>query len=127
MDELQNEVWQLEAWRECCGRGAQRLQDGLRQTESRLSDVAAMKASDLRGAEEEEREITRQHGETVAKLQQQLDSEVAHFDAALGRSLCGLSAELSADGGAALLEHAELKASAERLAERAKAHLGEGS
>merc|ERR1712048_121731 len=123
-EEVRTELRRMGIWREGCSRGSHRYLEGLRQVEHHISEVAATRTLDVRVAEEEERELSRQHIEVVAKLRRRLADEATLCEKMMDRSICNLSEDLATDGDAVLCVHAELEASAECLAARARAYLG---
>eukprot|EP00928_Gymnodinium_smaydae_P035581 TRINITY_DN25019_c0_g3_i1.p1 TRINITY_DN25019_c0_g3~~TRINITY_DN25019_c0_g3_i1.p1 ORF type:complete len:1184 (+),score=393.12 TRINITY_DN25019_c0_g3_i1:31-3582(+) len=123
MDESEGELRQLRIVREARRRGTRHLQEALSRLERRIGDANDASARERREAEEDERHLTKLHSEAVARLKRQKGDEVARLEAFMSQSLSTLSAELSMDSDAALQAHGELRASAERLAGRARSRL----
>merc|ERR1712187_526030 len=123
IEDAEDESRQLINVRDARQRGAKRLQEHLSKLEQQFQDIEKAKRRDEKDAEEDERQLVARHEEAMARLRRQRDSEISRLESAMQESLTNLSVELSSDGDAALLAHSELRASAERLAERARSQL----
>lgn len=123
IEDAEEEQRHLISARDSRQRQVKRLQDSLSKIERRISETTEASRRDEQDAEEDERQLIKSHEEAVARVRRQRESEIARLESAVQESLGNLSAELSTDGDAALLAHSELRATAERLADRARSQL----
>mmetsp|Transcript_126217 Transcript_126217/g.403992 ORF Transcript_126217/g.403992 Transcript_126217/m.403992 type:complete len:318 (-) Transcript_126217:81-1034(-) len=126
LEDVQSERQHLETWHRRCTAAARRQWEGVRRMHQHIDEVAAQQRQDEEELEQESLEACRLHAESLERVRQDRDLELARLEALLRQSLDSLSAELSSDSDAALQAHSTLLSSGSRLALRARAQLGSG-
>eukprot|EP00927_Polykrikos_kofoidii_P000815 TRINITY_DN10315_c0_g1_i1.p1 TRINITY_DN10315_c0_g1~~TRINITY_DN10315_c0_g1_i1.p1 ORF type:complete len:1246 (-),score=269.06 TRINITY_DN10315_c0_g1_i1:385-4122(-) len=106
-------------------KNSKRIEESLLRLERRCLAVAESSRRDDKEAKEDHVRLGELHAESMAQLRRQRDDEIARLEGAVQQSLSRFSVEISSDSDAALLAHSELRASAARLADRARAQLGD--
>lgn len=119
-----SEIRRLRSHHKACVAKAATHRNATRDAERLTSDVADARRRDVADARDAERAAAKRHAEDVASTRLRCDAEATRLEAEARLSLSTLTRRfVDADGDSALQDHADLTRKAERLAERARAHL----
>lgn len=118
------QVQEFQEMRSCKEIGAEKHRDAMWDTERQLTDLAELRSREVRQAEDERRELARQHSKTASRLKLQLADDLRQLRTSAASAAGALTDELTGEMDEVLRTHLELESKTACLLARAKGELG---